>query len=137
MAKREMTQREKFWFTVVMIGGVLFLIFEVDWGTPRSPDSADVRFGLSEEQRFRAYVELQDAYTANIEIFKRAHGLADGEIWTLEIAAASDEELDALGDQSERRIEAKYGLTDEQMTKIFIEGHEKDWLLKRHKMREN
>ena len=73
----------------------------------------DVRFGLTEQQRYTAFDELQDAFVANAQV-------------TLE-----REELDSLDEQSSRRIEAKYGLTSTQLDKILIEALEKDWFLKR------
>lgn len=73
----------------------------------------DVRFGLTEQQRFTAFDELQDAFVANAE------------------TTLDRDELDSLDEQSSRRIEAKYRLTSTQLDKILIEALEKDWFLKR------
>jgi len=73
----------------------------------------DERFGLTEQQRFTAFDELEDAFEANAKI------------------TVEREPLDALDLVSSARIEAKYGLTSSQLDKILVEALEKDWFLKR------
>jgi hypothetical protein len=73
----------------------------------------DVRFGLTEQQRFTAFDQLEDAFDANAQ------------------ATVDAQELDSLDEQSSRRIEAKYGVTSKQLDSILTEALEKDWFLKR------
>ena len=133
MAKHEMTARQRFWLGPLVIGLVVICLFNaLDRDTAQPLNVPDVQFSLSEEQRFQAWAEVQDAFPVNVETFKRMKGLADGEYWPADL---STEELDALDEQTSRRVEAKYGLTIEQLDNIFIEAYQKNWLLKRHEMR--
>ena len=105
-----MTSRQKFWVGLLVISVLAgWWLSVADPDTPKPRNAADVRFGLSEEQRFQAWLELRDAFDATPEI-------------------TSDREAQLLIDeQISHQVEVKYGLTSKQMDKILIEGYEKKW----------